>query len=46
MVNDLSQIVAALDFVLNFPEDFADLVFDGVGAGSLGLKAVQIGKSF
>jgi len=44
VVNDLAQVIAALDFVLNFPEDFADLVFDGVWAGGLGLEAVQIGE--
>ena len=44
VVNDLSQVITALDFVLNFAEDFADFVFDGVRAGRLGLEAVQIGE--
>jgi uncharacterized protein with PhoU and TrkA domain len=38
VINDLAQVVAALDAVLNFAEDFADLVFDGVRPGPLALK--------
>jgi len=46
MVDDLAQVVAALDFVFDFAEDFADFVFDGVGAAGLLLEAVEVGKSF
>ena len=42
VVDDLSQVVAALDAVLYLAEDFADLVFDGVRAGGLGLEAVEV----
>ena len=44
VVDDLAQVVAALDTVLNLTEDFADLVFDGVRAGGLLLEAVQVGE--
>ncbi len=44
VVDDLAQVVAALDAVLNLAEDFANLVFDGVRAGGLGLEAVQVGE--
>lgn len=44
VVDDLAQVVAALDAVLDLAEDFADLVFDGVGAGGLLLKTVQVGE--
>ena len=44
VVDDLAQVVAALDAVLYFAEDFADLVFDGVRAGGLGLETVQVGE--
>ena len=44
VVDDLAQVVAALDAVLYLAEDFADLVFDGVRAGGLGLEAVQVGE--
>ncbi len=33
VVDDLAQVVAALDLVLDLAEDFANLVFEGVGAG-------------
>jgi hypothetical protein len=46
VVDDLAQVVAALDLVLDLAEDFADLVFDGVRPGGLLLEAVQVGKSF
>ena len=42
--DDLAQVVAALDAVLYFAEDLADLVFDGVRAGGLLLEAVQVGE--
>ena len=44
VVDDLAQVVAALDFVFNFPKDFADLVFDSVGPAGFLLETVQIGK--
>jgi hypothetical protein len=44
VVDDLAQIVAALDAVLYLAENFADFVFDGVGPGGLLLKAVQVGE--
>jgi hypothetical protein len=31
VVDDLAQVVAAVDLVFDFAEDFADLVFDGAG---------------
>ena len=44
VVDDLAQVVAALNLVLDLAEDLADLVFDGVRpAGSL-RKPVQVGK--
>jgi hypothetical protein len=44
MVDDLAQVVAALNLVLDLAENLADLVFDGVGTGGLELEAVQIGE--
>ena len=44
VVNDLAQVVAALNLVLNLAENFANLVFDGVRPGGPLLEAVQIGK--
>ena len=44
VVDDLAQVVAALDAVLYLAEDFADLVFDGVRPGGLGLETVQVGE--
>ena len=44
VVDDLAQVVAALNLVLDLAEDFADLVFDGVRAGGLLLEAVQVGE--
>ena len=44
VVDDLAQVVAALNLVLDLAEDFADLVFDGVRAAGLLLEAVQVGK--
>ena len=38
VVDDLAQVVAALDLVFDLAEDFADLVFDRVGAGGLLLE--------
>jgi len=44
VVDDFAEVVAALDAVLDLAENFPDLVFDGVRAGSLGLEAVQVGE--
>ena len=44
MVDDLAQVVAALDFVFDLPEDFPDFVFDGVRPAGLLLEAVQVGE--
>ncbi len=44
VVDDLAQVVAALNLVLNLAEDFADLVFDRGGAGRLLLEGVEIRK--
>jgi hypothetical protein len=45
MVDDLAQVVGALNLVTNLGKDFADLVFDGVQPGGLLLEPVRIGKS-
>ena len=42
LVDDLAQVVAALDAVFDLAEDFADLVFNGVRATGLGLETLQI----
>ena len=44
VVDDLAQVVAALDLVLDLAEDLADLVFDGVRPAGPLLEAVQVGK--
>ncbi|MCK6493374.1 MAG: hypothetical protein L6Q34_08075 [Nitrospira sp.] len=44
MVDDLAQVVAALDLVFDLAEDFADLVLDGVRLAGLLLETVQVGK--
>jgi hypothetical protein len=38
MVDDLAQVVAAGNPVFELAEDFADLVFDGIGAVAFCLK--------
>ena len=42
MVDDLAQVVAAGDLVFDLAENLADLIFDGVRAGSLLLEGVEI----
>ena len=37
-----AQVVATLEFAFDLAEDFADLVFDGVGAGGALLEAAQV----
>ena len=44
VVDDLAQVVAALDLVFDLAEDLADLVFDRVRPAGLLLEAVQVGK--
>ena len=44
VVDDFAEVVAALDLVLNLPEDFPDLVFDGVRPCRALLEAVEVGK--
>ena len=44
VVDDLAQVVAAGDLVLDLAEDLADLVFDGVRPAGLLLEAVQVGE--
>ena len=44
MVDDLAQVVAALNLVLDLAEDLADLVFKGIWAAGLCRKGVQIRK--
>ena len=46
MVDDLAQVVAALNLVLDLAEDLPDLVLDGVRAARLLLEAVQVGEKF
>ena len=46
VVDDVAQVVAALDLVFDFAEDFANFVFDSVRATGLLLEALQIGKEF
>ena len=42
MVDDLAQVIAALNLVFDLAEDLPDLVFDGVRAGGLLREAVQV----
>ena len=44
MVDDLAQVVAALNLVLDLAEDLADLVFDRVRGWSAVVEAVQVGE--
>jgi hypothetical protein len=40
VVDDFAEVVAALNLVFDFAEDFTDFVFDGVGAAGLLLETV------
>ncbi len=42
VVDDLAQVVAALDLILNLAENLPDFVFDGVRAAGLFLEPLQI----
>ncbi len=44
MVDNLSQVVTALNAVLDLAEDLADLVFDGVRTGGSLLESHKVGK--
>ena len=44
VVDDLAEVVAAGDLVLDLAEDLADLVLDGVRPAGLLLEAVQVGE--
>lgn len=44
MVDNLSQVIAALDLVLYLPEDLSDLLFDGVGTAGLLFELLEIGE--
>jgi len=44
VVDDLTQVVAALDLVLDLAEDLADLVFDGVRAAGFLFEPVKLRK--
>jgi hypothetical protein len=44
VVDDLAQVVAALDLVLDLAEDFPDLVLDGIRPAGLLLETMQIRK--
>jgi hypothetical protein len=44
LLNDIAQVVAALNPVVNLAEDFADLVFNRVRPAGLLLEALQVGK--
>ena len=46
MIDDLAQVVSALNAVFNLAEDFTDLVFDGVGTSGLVFEAFQMRKEF
>ena len=46
MIDDLAQVVSALNAVLNLAKDFTNLVFDGVRAGGLGFETFQMRKEF
>jgi len=42
VIDDLAQVVAALDLVLDLPEDLPDFVFDGVRPAGLLLETVKV----
>ena len=46
MVDDLPQVVAALDAVFDLAEDLANLVFDGVRPAGFLLEPVQVREQF
>ena len=44
VVDDLAEVVARLNLVLDLAENLADLVFDGIRPARLLLEAVQVGE--
>ncbi len=46
MVDDLPQVVAALDAVFDLAEDLSNLIFNGVRPGGFLLEAVQVREHF
>ena len=46
MVDDLAQVVAAGDLVLDLAENLPDFVFDGVRVATLLSEPAQVGKEF
>lgn len=46
VVDDLPEVIAALNLVLQLAENLPNLVFEGVRAAGLGLKAMEIGEEF
>ncbi len=46
VVDDFAEVVAALNLVFDFAEDFADFVFDGVGAAGPLLETMKVRKKF
>lgn len=44
MLDDLAEVVAAGDFVLDLAEDFTDFVFDGVRSRGPLPEAVEVGE--
>lgn len=44
VVDDLTQVITALDLILDLPEDFTDLIFDRIRPAGPLLEAVQVGK--
>ena len=46
VVDDLAQVVAAVDLVFDLAKDFANLVLEGIRPAGLLLETVQVGKEF
>jgi len=44
VVDDLAQVVAAVNLVFDLAENFADFVFKGIRPAGLLFKGVQVGK--
>jgi len=44
VVDDLAQVIAAVDLVLDLAENFANLVFEGIWPAGLLLESVQVRK--
>jgi hypothetical protein len=46
MIDDLAQVVAALDLVFDLAEDFGDFILDGVRPGRFELEPLQVREEF